>query len=566
MRVFDDMPRSEHPNPQWKRETYRILNGVWEFAFDFSNSGAAQDWQHKPFFDQQIIVPFCPESKLSGIRFTDFMPAVWYRRTIDCTETELQNRVILHVGAADYLTTVYVNGEEVGKHEGGYTSFAFDITQYLNAGENAVTIRCQDDTRDPLICSGKQSDQFASYACMYTRTTGIWQSVWLEYLPQNHIVSAKIDTDPENARVHIRAQIAGAGTLTAAAFWEGACVQSGVASPCGDIVTLTLDLPELHLWEVGKGGLYDLKLTFGEDTVQSYFGMRSLKLDGYKFLINGRSVFQRLVLDQGFYPDGIYTAPSDKALELDILLSMQAGFNGARLHEKVFEPRFLYHADRLGYLCWGEFPNWGGETSRPELLAKFLPQWCEALERDYNHPSIIGWCPFNETNDRQVRSTLQIVYETTKLLDPARPCIDASGYVHVKTDIFCTHEYCQNPEQFAAYYADFADGGSFFDCSARQQTYGGQPMFVSEYGGIGWDVSDGWGYGDAPKTEEAYKARYKGLTDVLLDHPKMFAFCYTQLTDVEQERNGVYTYDRKPKFDPAFFRAVNTRKAKMEED
>ena len=564
---MNDIPRPEHPNPQWQRANWRNLNGEWEFDFDFGSSGEARGLHQAERLPLRIQVPFCPESELSGIGFKDFMQAVWYRRTVEIGEKELQGRVFVRFGAVDYEATLWVNGAEAGRHEGGYTPFGFDITPLLRPGENSLTLRARDDTRNPLTCSGKQSERYESHSCLYTRTTGIWQTAWLEFLPASYIVSAKYRPDPENSCLHIYAQVKGRGALQAKAFWEDAPMGEARATVSGESVTLTLPLAESHLWEPGAGGLYDLILSFGEDEVRSYFGLRSLRLDGYRFLINEKSVFQRLVLDQGFYPDGIYTAPSDAALERDILLSRAAGFNGARLHMKVFEARFLWHADRLGYICWGEFPNWGGDARDPRLLHKFLPQWSEAMERDYNHPAIVGWCPYNETPDDQLASNIAEIYKITKRLDPDRPCIDTSGYVHTgSTDIFCVHNYEQDVRRFSDCFENFGEDDAFHDHKWQVQQYPGKlPMFVSEYGGIGWDTRDGWGYGNAPKTEEEYKARYKGLTDALLDNPKMFGFCYTQLTDVEQERNGVYTYDRKAKFAPEFFREVNERKAKIEE-
>ncbi|MCL2494953.1 MAG: beta-galactosidase [Oscillospiraceae bacterium] len=547
------IPRPEHPNPQWQRENWLNLNGQWEFGFDDS-------------FGKEITVPFCPESALSGIGNTDFMKVVWYRRKIELTPEQLRGRVLLHFGAADYLATLWVNHAEIGSHEGGYTPFCFDITRHVQAGENELALCCEDDCRNPLVCSGKQSERQESHGCHYTRTTGIWQTVWLEFVPRDYIYNAVYQGDPENGLLHIKASVVGQGTgeLQARALWEGREVGFASAQVVGSDAQLTLELSETHLWEVGVGGLYDLELSFNEDKVHSYFGLRGIAMDGYKFLLNGRSVFQRLVLDQGFYPDGIYTAPTAEALENDIMLSMAAGFNGARLHQKIFEPLFLYYCDKLGYLVWGEFPSWGGDTADPALLGKLLPQWCEEIVRDRNHPAIVGWCPFNETHVGQCESTLRTVYNTTKRLDPGRPCIDTSGYVHVVTDVFDVHDYEQNPSRFAAHYEDLGKGE--FHESRRGCGYiPGQPVFVSEYGGIGWNTGEGWGYGKGPETEQEFKDRYEALTNVLLQNPYMFAFCYTQLTDVEQERNGVYTYEREPKFEVAFFHRVNTQKAAVEE-
>lgn len=289
-----------------------------------------------------------------------------------------------------------------------------------------------------------------------------------------------------------------------------------------------------------------------------------------KFMLNGRSVFQRLVLDQGFYPDGIYTAKDEQELKRDIELSMACGFNGARLHEKVFEPRFLYHCDKMGYMVWGEHANWGLDISDPASLSVFLKEWMEVVERDFNHPSIVGWCPFNETWDydgrRQCDDTLRTVYRYTKIADPTRPCIDTSGWFHVETDIFDIHDYNQNAEQFSRNIETIlSEGGTDFWIYKRQQ-YHNEPFFVSEYGGIQWDSANvgGWGYGSAPKTEEEFLERYQALTESLLFNPKVFGFCYTQLYDVEQEVNGLYTYSRVAKFDVERIKKINTQKAAIE--
>ncbi len=377
----------------------------------------------------------------------------------------------------------------------------------------------------------------------------------------------------ENGSVSFVAEVCGAGVFSAEAFFGGKAVGGFQCAPNGQTVSGTIDLSETHLWDVGQGNLYDLTLTFGDDTVQSYFGLRSVRLDDRRFLLNGRSVFMRLVLDQGFYPDGIYTAKDEAALVRDVELSMAAGFNGARLHEKVFEPRFLYHCDRMGYLVWGEYPNWGLDYSDPRALAFMLQEWMEAVTRDFNHPSIIGWCPFNETWDyegrRQWDELLRTVYRATKAFDPTRPCIDTSGNYHVETDIYDTHDYEQKTDVFRERYEKFAKEDDLFDWHhdhGGAQIWRSEPVFISEYGGIRWagENAVGWGYGEAPKTEEAFKQRYKGLTDTLLDNPKMCGFCYTQLYDVEQELNGLYTYSREPKFDMDFFKQVNSRKAAIE--
>jgi beta-galactosidase/beta-glucuronidase len=345
----------------------------------------------------------------------------------------------------------------------------------------------------------------------------------------------------------------------------------------GDRLSGVLPLHEAVAWAPGNPTLYDLEFELMAergscDIVSSYFGLRSLALTDRAILLNGKPVYQRLVLDQGFYPDGIFTAPDDEALRNDIAISQGLGFNGARLHQKVFEPRLLYWADRMGYLVWGEFPNWGLDIRDPRALGVFAPQWLEAVERDYNHPSLIGWCPFNETQRDQDPAILRAVYRVTKAADPTRPVIDTSGYQHVETDIYDVHDYTQDPVVFAARYAPFAEGGEpYRNRPDLDAPYGGQPYFVSEYGGIWWNPGQrdevGWGYGGVegrPRSEQEFLARYRALTETLLDHPRMCAFCYTQLYDIEQEVNGLYTYDRKPKFDPRLIAAVNGRPAAIE--
>lgn len=586
-----NIPRAEHPNPQWERDTWKNLNGTWEFEFDFGCSAVERRLWEKKRFDREILVPFCPESRLSGIGYTDFINGVAYRKNFELSQEELSGRVLLHFGAVDYEASVYVNGTLVGSHKGGYTSFCFDITKHVAPGPNTLFVAVKDDVRSGLQPKGKQAHLYASSGCDYTRTTGIWQTVWLEFVPERHIQSAKYYPDPANGKVTVTGLVQGQGTLQLTALWEDKPVGEAALSVEDGFFTAQLDLSETHLWEPGKGGLYTLLLTFGEDRVKSYFGLRTAKFQGRKFLLNGKSLFQRFVLDQGFYPDGIYTAPTEEDLVKDIQLSFAAGFNGARLHEKVFEARFLYHCDRLGYLVWGEYPNWGLDHAHPLSTETYLNQWSEAVERDFNHPAIIGWCPFNETwgyrEEREKNALLTSLYKLTKQLDPTRPCIDSSGNYRVLSEVYDIHDYDQDTQSFQARWDGLTDriretGGvipaedPFFNSAPEgpsgrapffNQPYDNQPIFVSEYGGIRWpdDTVEGWGYGNAPATPEEFFARYKGLTEALLNNPEIFGFCYTQLYDVEQEVNGLYTYGRAQKFDIILIRKINQQKAAIED-
>lgn len=567
--------RTEHPKPQFMRDNWINLNGEWQFDIDNANSGKARGlYNPDTAFSSVINIPFCPESKLSGIEHTDFLNAVWYKRTFEITEEQLKGRVVLHFGAVDYEAFVFVNGKEVGSHKGGYVSFSFDITSFINVGKNVVTVNAVDDVRSRHIPCGKQSEKLESYGCFYTRTTGIWQTVWLEFKPNDYIENVKFYPNITDGSVTVAAKFAGSGNFKCDISYQGKPMGNYQANNTSGSITFNIKLEEAHLWEIGNGRLYDVELNFETDIVHSYFGLREVRLDGMKFLINNKSVFQRLVLDQGFYPDGIYTAPSDEALENDIKMAQAVGFTGARLHEKVFEERFLYHADRLGYIVWGEYPDWGLDHSYADNIYGILPEWMEEVERDFNHPSIIGWCPHNETwileSRKQHDMSVQLVYDVTKALDPTRPCIDSSGGYHIKTDIFCVHNYDQNPETFKANYDKFENEGVLYDAFAHMFTtpmkYKGEAVFVSEYGGIAWDLNgNGWGYGDGPKSIEEFYSRFKGLTNALLDNKKIFGLCYTQLTDVEQEQNGIYTYDRKLKFDKKILFDILSRKAAIED-
>lgn len=571
------IPRNEHPNPNFKRENYEILNGEWEFEFDFGNSGINREmFKNDSVFSKKITVPFCVESELSGIGYKDFIPAVWYRRKINITKEQLENRVFIIFGAVDFHAKLYVNEVEAGEHFGGYTTFRIELTKYLKEGENTLTLYVEDDTRSFMQARGKQSEEFYSHGCDYTRTTGIWQTVYLEFVKKDYIKNFKVYPNIENATLTITADLVGKGDFKATAFWDGKAVGVAESKVLGQTVTVTLNLIEKHLWEVGKGGLYSLTLNFADDEVTSYFGLREVDLSDGVCKINGKPVFQRLILDQGFYPDGIYTAPTKEALKNDILLSMKVGFNGARLHQKIFEPLFLHYCDELGYIVWGEHGNWGLNWTKFESLRYFLLEIEEEIERDFNHPSIIGWCPYNETweIDRafQDADVLRIVYRTVKALDKTRPCIDTSGNYHVETDIFDVHDYEQDYKIFKENYDKLFKENELYDRFPDKQHWNGEPVFMSEYGGIrvvlqdvnAENTKEAWGYGNAARSLEEFYERYDGLTTALIDNPKMLGFCYTQLTDVEQELNGIYNYDRTEKFDAQRLYKINTKVAAIE--
>ena len=577
------MMRCEHPRPDAVREDWLNLNGEWEFEIDNAVVGLEKKFETRTSLEGKIIVPFCPESKLSGVTHTDFMYAVWYKRDLDIPKYWDGKRVLLHIDACDYETVAFVNGKRVGSHQGGYTPFCFDITSALQNENNYVTVYAKDDTRSPKQVSGKQSPRLNSYGCLYTRTTGIWQTVWLEAVDACHIERYEAVSDVANSTVILSAETteqALGATVRATVYFDGREVGSGETTILDRRSTFAVKLAEKHLWDVGQGNLYDVIFEVvkdGEvkDTLKGYFGLRDVRITRKGLYINGRNVFGRFVLDQGFYLDGIYTAPSDEALIFDIEASMKLGFNGARLHQKVFEPRFLYHADRLGYMVFDETGNWGLDHTDPMSIYHFLPEWMEEVKRDMSHPSVIGWCPFNETWDqdgrRQNNDFIDMIFDVTRETDPTRPIVSNSGSFPCKSDVHDVHDYEQDPEKFKEYYSHVDEGivkCQIFRTSPHRQKYDpAKPIFVSEYGGIRWVVGEGngWGYGVSVNSEEEFLTRLKGLTDVLLDNKDIFAYCYTQLTDVEQEQNGMLTYDRKFKFDPEIIRAILARKSDYED-
>lgn len=609
MNTCNPLPRAEYPRPQFVRRDWLCLNGEWEFEIDQADSGLHRGLLERPL-KERIIVPFCPESPLSGIGNTDFLNAVWYRRAVTIPQAWAGQRILLHFQACDYDTFVWANGVEVGRHRGGMTPFSCDLTDVARAGEPVtLVVRARDDMRDSMP-SGKQSWVFQNSVCHYTRTTGIWQTVWLEPVPlAASLLRPKITPDAAHGRFLIEQPVQGAqtGLRLRAALTDAHGLVTESETRCGIDFTPRLELAvpqeRLRLWSPQDPHLYNIALELVDtsgaviDAAAAYAGMRSLSIEGTAVKLNGKPLFQRLVLDQGYYPDGILTAPTDAALEEDIRLAQAAGFNGARLHQKVFEERFLYHADRLGYLVWGEFSDWGlggresfegwrensaGQLERSGCVAGtdfppgYITQWLEALQRDFNHPAIIGWCPLNESSQRIAEritahdDVMRAMFLAAKLYDPTRPVLDVSGYSHriAEADIYDAHDYTQDPDKFAKRYAA---GGIYRNDDAHigSVPHRGQPYFVSEFGGIRWNPeakkgTTSWGYGKDPKTLEEFYRRFEGLCRVLLEAPNHFGYCYTQLTDVFQEQNGLYTFDRRPKFDLARLRAAQQRPAAME--
>ena len=595
------IPRSEHPRPQFFRKTWLTLNGQWSCALDQTNSGndcfwfdsslyevygqnnggTETLWQNSKGFDQPINVPFAPESKLSGIGHTDFINGIWYHRNFS-VPAEWQNKeILLHFGGVNYKSIIYLDGVEVFRHVGGSSPFTVNITAFAAAGSSHdLVVYAQNDVRSGLQGSGKQSPWVKNRLCNYTRTTGIWQSVWLEAADKYALASCRIVPDFDNGAFCFYPELFNQQNglnLTINVLADGVTVASKRVKVSNG-AAIVIELPAPQPWTPQSPFLYDVEYILRDaqnnivDKVKSYAGLRKIHLENGKYYLNNQPVFLRMVLDQSFYEDGIWTAPDDESLKRDISLAMAAGFNGARLHQKIFDERFHYWADKLGYLTWAEFPDWGisfWQTFRkcnPDYMRAFrdyYAEWVSVIKRDINHPSIITWTPFNETREMydlaEHRRIISDIYDLTRSLDPTRPVNDTSGYTHAKTDVWTVHCYQQTSEELNAALNEKPVNCFFPDKEIH--AWHGQPLSVDEYGGVAFIPSDrkpyadnSWGYNQQKLTQEEAESRINELTLTLVNHPHVCGYCYTQLTDIEQEQNGIYNYDRTPKFNMDFIR------------
>ena len=579
-------PRAEYPRPQFERADWVNLNGEWSFALDLSDSGRDRDFYNSKGFEQRITVPFAPESKLSGIGYTDFINSVWYQRMIQIPSAWQGKRVKLNFGAVYYESEVYIDGRFVGRHYGGSDSFAFDITDFVGDGkEHSIVVHAESDLRSGTQPGGKQSTNYYSYGCSYTRTTGIWQTVWMEAVDDMALERVQVVTDIDNEQIVVIPtyyNVANGNTLSVEVR-DGGKVVAHAESAAVQGVPVVVALKKAKLWSPESPFLYDVVYEVKDaegktlDRVDAYVGMRKVHIDGNKIYLNNKPYYQRLVLDQGFYPDGIWTAPSDEALKHDIEMSKAAGFNGARLHQKVFEERFHYWADKLGYIVWGEMASWDKDFNSVAAARNFLSEWGNIVMRDRNHPALIVWTPFNEewnVPSNEAGRFLTDVYNETRRLDPTRPVNTVSGGIYVISDFCTAHCYEQDG---ARLHSMLFDGEKFyqpqgpnegFERAIRKLYYDGSlPYVLDEFGGIKCaetqpEGGNSWGYGNAAPTREDFYTRLEALVKAIVDHSdKICGFCYTQLTDVEQEQNGVYYYDRGEKFDMGRVKAIFQMKA-----
>jgi beta-galactosidase/beta-glucuronidase len=580
--MVQSIPRPEYPRPNLKRDLWMNLNGEWDFEFDDENVGEIEKWYKDKAFSRKIVVPFCFQSKLSGIHTNDFHDYVWYKRSFSIPEEFRNKRVLLNFGAVDYYAKVWVNGEMVGDHIGGSTPFSFDITSFLCEGSNTIVVRAEDSSTECRQPRGKQSWMKENFGCWYERTTGIWQTVWLEAVSQSYIEKVRLTPDLDNDELAVEAEIKGSVEglrLNTRILFKGLEVDLTEKKISRSRVSFVSNVRSDSMeWKVARWtpehpNLYDIEFSLIDDEgncidrVESYFGMRKVSCKGNKFLLNNVPYYQKLILDQGYFPDSLLTPPSEEAIKEDIRYTKEFGYNGARKHQKVEDPIYLYWCDKMGLLVWGEMAS---PYEYDETMVKAnMTEWMEVVERDYNHPCIIAWTLMNEswgipdilTDYRQQQHTLAL-YHMVKSLDSTRLVISNDGWEHTMSDITTIHDYVEDGEVFAERYKDINEvmngaPNKHKHIFANGYGYEGQPVLLSEYGGIAFEKDEGWGYGNKVKDEESFLERFERITRAIARPGYFVGYCYTQLTDVQQEENGLLTFDRKPKIAPEKIKRIN---------
>lgn len=584
----------DYPRPQFVRSQWENLNGTWDFAFDDSDVGESEKWYQNFSYNMKIQVPFTYETVLSGIHDETRHDHIWYHRTISVSSSLLrENRYILHFEGSDFVTKLWVNGQYAGSHRGGYARFSFDITDLVQDGKNHLTVKVEDsfDLQQPR---GKQRWKDQNFSVLYVQTTGIWKTVWSEYVPNIHLAGVKMTPDLQHASVELEADISAPEKqlnrdlcLEVCVSYQGHpvnCTCTALPDTLHRHVRMCLDLhsevsntdePTVKTWSPEQPNLYDISFRLLEngrvlDEVGSYFAMREIRIEGSRILLNGRPLYQRLLLDQGYWKDSLLTPPSEEALIEDIDKILTLGFNGVRKHQKIEDERFLYWCDVKGLLVWSEMA--AAFLFSDYALSEFTEEWLQIVKQNYNHPCIITWTPFNEswgiTNVKHRRDQqyfTQAIYYLTKSIDPHRPVITNDGWEHTISDIITIHDYQQDADILLknwlehrdeilssntspySHRAGFADGFSYL----------GQPVIISEYGGSVMDTeADGWGYGHRLSKEE-YLQRFQRITAAIQQIPGVCGYCYTQVTDVQQEINGLMDMERNFKVDPKIIRKVN---------
>lgn len=582
----------DYPRPQMVRHNWKNLNGSWDFAFDDNNMGQEKNWSANfPKEHRTIQVPFTYETKKSGIYETGHHENIWYSRSVMLEEKEIDGKkILLHFEGSDFKTIVWINGKAVGSHQGGYARFSFDITRYVSPGENRITVKVE-DSKSIVQPRGKQRWMENNFGCWYVQTTGIWKTVWLEYVNPVHLKAVKITPDLEAAAVNFIYDLvpevcAGTYMIETIVSYEG----TDISRSCRQIQRtyaedqISLYAPwespwGLHLWTPDDPALYEVVIRIYTeheivDEVCSYFGMRDIQISNGNILLNGTPLYQRLILDQGYWADSHLTPPDEAALIEDIEKIQSMGYNGVRKHMKTEDERFLYWCDVKGLLVWSEMA--ACYEFNDAAVQEFTKEWMDVVRQNYNHPSIITWTPFNESwgihqikTDEKQQAFTQSIYYLTKSFDGMRPVIVNDGWEHTVSDILTLHDY---EEDGAAFYERYADhlqdiiAGRLYPNKSKAAladgfTYRGQPVIISEYGGIAFSGGEegAWGYGKTVSDEAEFLERFDRITTAIKRIPYVVGYCYTQVSDVQQEINGLLDEKHGYKLEPEKIREINCR-------
>ncbi|MCR5755585.1 MAG: glycoside hydrolase family 2 [Acetatifactor sp.] len=581
--------RKDYPRPQLVRDNWELLNGTWKFDFDDKNLGEKEKWYAEEKLSKEIQVPYTYETKLSGIQDETCHAIVWYAKEITVDETAIQNkRLWIHFEGVDHIAKLWVNGEVAGTHRGGYARFSFDITDLVKPGKNSLVLRVE-DSLDAGQPRGKQRWIKENFGCWYVQTTGIWKSVWMEYVDAEAISRLKITPQWAEQSVVLEADISCDRectdlTLCAKVTFEDKLIREASCQVTTSKAKMVIDLSrhdlfdwEVFDWKPEAPNLYDVEFVLKrgdevKDVVSSYFGLREIRIDGQNILLNGSPIYQRLILDQGYWKDSHLTPPDEDALLKDIDTVMAMGYNGVRKHQKIEDERFLYWCDVKGLLVWSEMAAAYEYTD--DAIEEFTREWMEVVKQNYNHPCIITWTPMNEswgvryikTNRTQQHFT-ESVYHLTKSFDPYRPVIVNDGWEHTVSDILTLHDYEEKGDilfnRYTKYWNEIlenkVDHCGFRSALADGFEYKGQPVIISEFGGVAFNEEGGWGYGNKVTSEESFIRRFDDITTAIKKLPWVCGYCYTQVSDVQQEINGLMDEERNCKIEPKILAEINTR-------
>jgi beta-galactosidase/beta-glucuronidase len=583
------IPRNEYPRPDFYRESYLNLNGTWEFLFDDDNVGVKEEWFKDKEFRSKIVVPYTYLCELSGINNQEIHEVMWYKKTFRFEDFTRKDKLILHFGAVDFYSDIWVNGIFMYHHEGGSIPFSVDITNFMNAEEITIVVRAEDNTFDLELPRGKQFWKQQSESIFYTRTSGIWQTVWIESIANDSLERVWITPDLDNKMVEMDFSLIGSKSkeVEVTISLDGKVLIADRVSIINnrakrkfwldDGITLTWNHQESWAWFPDNPILFDVNFRVinkeeqtVEDEVTTYFAFRKISVENGKLMLNNRPYFMKMVLDQGYWRKSLLTAPTDEDFVKDIKLCKEMGFNGARKHQKVEDPRYLFWADKLGFLVWGESDS--AYIYSRKYAEKAVKIWIDIVKRDYNHPCIVAWVPLNESwgvqeimiNKEQQMHSLSLYY-LVKSLDQTRLVISNDGWNHTKSDLLTIHDYESSYEVLEGRYESI---DKILDSTPSNRTliaqgyeYSGEPIIVSEFGGISFckDNTVGWGYSNA-QSDDDFSQRYHNVVAPLLKSSCVQGFVYTQLCDIEQEINGLLTYDREYKVNPEIISAINKGK------